>query len=76
MFSEDQMEQLRSFPEVSRDELIRYFTPAAGDVAFVIDGIIPPELAELMYAGDGKHRWTPDGSPMRCGRNWTPSCRC
>jgi hypothetical protein len=26
MFSEDQLEQLRSFPEVSRDELIRYFT--------------------------------------------------
>jgi hypothetical protein len=21
-----------------------------------VDGIIPPELAELMYAGDGKHR--------------------
>jgi TnpA family transposase len=38
MFSEDQLEQLRSFPEVSRDELIRYFTPAAGDVAFVDPG--------------------------------------
>jgi len=31
MFSEDQLEQLRSFPEISRDELIRYFTPAAED---------------------------------------------
>ena len=38
MFSEDQLEQLRSFPEISRDELIRYFTPAAGDVAFVDTG--------------------------------------
>src|SRR6516225_6908978 len=38
MFSGDQLEQLRSFPEVSRDELIRYFTPAAGDVAFVDPG--------------------------------------
>ena len=41
MFSEDQLEQLeqlRSFPEVSRDELIRYFTPTAGDVAFVDPG--------------------------------------
>ena len=38
MFSEDQLEQLRSFPEVSRDELIRYFTPAAGDVSFVDAG--------------------------------------
>jgi hypothetical protein len=38
MFSEDQLEQLRSFPEISRDELIRYFTPTAGDVAFVDTG--------------------------------------
>ena len=38
MFSEDQLEQLRSFPEISRDELIRYFTPAVGDVAFVDPG--------------------------------------
>ena len=38
MFSEDQLEQLRSFPEVSRDELIRYFTPATGEVAFVDPG--------------------------------------
>ena len=38
MFSEDQLEQLRSFPEISRDELIRYFTPATGDVAFVDTG--------------------------------------
>jgi hypothetical protein len=38
MFSEDQLERLRSFPEISRDELIRYFTPATGDVAFVDTG--------------------------------------
>jgi TnpA family transposase len=38
MFSEDQLEQLRSFPEISRDELIRYFTPTTGDVAFVDTG--------------------------------------
>jgi TnpA family transposase len=38
MFSQDQLEQLRSFPEVSRDELVRYFTPTAGDVAFVHPG--------------------------------------
>jgi hypothetical protein len=38
MFSEDQLGQLRSFPEVSRDELIRYFTPMAGHVAFVDPG--------------------------------------
>jgi hypothetical protein len=26
MFSEDQLEQLRSFPDVGKDELIRFFT--------------------------------------------------
>ena len=36
MFSEEQLEQLRSFPEISRDELIRYFTLTPADVAFVI----------------------------------------
>ena len=25
MFSEDQLEQLRSFPEIGKDDLIRYF---------------------------------------------------
>ncbi|HEY9525177.1 MAG TPA: DUF4158 domain-containing protein [Thermopolyspora sp.] len=37
MFSEEQLEQLRSFPEISADELIRYFTPTA-DAAFVSPG--------------------------------------
>nr|SBO98750.1 probable transposase [Nonomuraea gerenzanensis] len=35
MFSEEQLAQLRSFPEISADELIRYFTPTSADVAFV-----------------------------------------
>jgi TnpA family transposase len=38
MFSEEQLEQLRSFPEISADELIRYFTPTAADAAFVSPG--------------------------------------
>ncbi|MET9343339.1 DUF4158 domain-containing protein [Nonomuraea sp. NPDC003804] len=38
MFSEEQLEQLRSFPEISSDELIRYFTPTPADVAFVDPG--------------------------------------
>jgi hypothetical protein len=38
MFSEDQLEQLRSFREISTDELVRYFTPTTGDVAFVDPG--------------------------------------
>jgi len=35
MFSREQYEQLRSFPEISRDELFRYFTLTPADVAFV-----------------------------------------
>jgi hypothetical protein len=38
MFSEEQLEQLRSFPEITDDELIRYFTPTAADLAFVSPG--------------------------------------
>ncbi|MET8390112.1 DUF4158 domain-containing protein [Streptosporangium canum] len=38
MFSDEQLEQLRSFPEISADELIRYFTPTAADAAFVSPG--------------------------------------
>ncbi|MEO3884515.1 DUF4158 domain-containing protein [Nonomuraea sp. B5E05] len=38
MFSEEQLEQLRSYPEITSDELIRYFTPTAADVAFVSPG--------------------------------------
>ncbi|MGH3933364.1 MAG: Tn3 family transposase [Pseudonocardiaceae bacterium] len=38
MFSEDQLEQLRSFPEIGRDDLIRSFTLTPADVAFVDPG--------------------------------------
>jgi TnpA family transposase len=38
MFSREQYEQLRSFPEISRDELIRYFTLTSADVGFVDPG--------------------------------------
>ena len=38
MFSREQYEQLRSFPEISRDELFRYFTLTPADVAFVDPG--------------------------------------
>lgn len=43
MFSE---EQLRSFPEISADELIRYFTPTSADVAFVDPGRGRPHLEQ------------------------------
>jgi hypothetical protein len=38
MFSEEQLEQLRSFPDIGRDDLIRYFTLTRADVGFVGPG--------------------------------------
>jgi hypothetical protein len=38
MFSDEQLEQLRSFPDIGRDDLIRFFTLTTGDVAFVDPG--------------------------------------
>ncbi|MBB4942820.1 hypothetical protein FHR32_007220 [Streptosporangium album] len=38
MFSKEQLEQLRSFPDIGRDELITYFTLTPADVAFVDPG--------------------------------------
>ncbi|WP_127933389.1 DUF4158 domain-containing protein [Nonomuraea polychroma] len=35
MFSDDQLERLRSFPDTGRDDLIRYFTLTPADVAFI-----------------------------------------
>jgi hypothetical protein len=37
-FSEEQLEQLRSFPDIGRDDLIRYFTLTRADVAFADPG--------------------------------------
>jgi hypothetical protein len=38
MFSEEQLERLQSFPDIARDDLIRYFTLTRADVAFVDTG--------------------------------------
>ncbi len=38
MFSSEQLEQLRSFPDIGRDELITHFTLTPADVAFVDPG--------------------------------------
>ena len=38
MFSEDQLEQLRSFPDIGKDDLIRFFTLTPADIAFVDPG--------------------------------------
>jgi hypothetical protein len=38
LFSDDQLEQLRSFPDIGRDDLIRFFMLTPADVAFVDPG--------------------------------------
>ncbi|MEV0197876.1 DUF4158 domain-containing protein [Nonomuraea sp. NPDC050691] len=38
MFSEDQLERLRSYPDIGRDDLIRYFTLTPAGVAFIDPG--------------------------------------
>jgi len=38
VFSEEELAQLRGFPEITRDELIRFFTLTAADRAFVDPG--------------------------------------
>src|ERR1700730_10547327 len=38
MFAEDQLERLRTFPGISRDDLIRYLTLMPADVAFLDSG--------------------------------------
>src|SRR6266516_7903595 len=34
LFSDDQLDRLRSFPDIGKDDLIRYFTLTGADVAF------------------------------------------
>jgi Domain of unknown function (DUF4158) len=38
VFSDEELERLRSFPDVSREELIRFFTLTPADVAFIDPG--------------------------------------
>ncbi|ACZ90538.1 DUF4158 domain-containing protein [Streptosporangium roseum] len=38
MFSDDQLERLRSFPDIGRDDLIRCFTLTPADVVFMDPG--------------------------------------
>ena len=35
VFSDEDLERLRSFPEINREELIRFFTLTAADVEFI-----------------------------------------
>nr|WP_256257621.1 DUF4158 domain-containing protein [Nonomuraea pusilla] len=47
MFSEDQLERLRSYPDIGRDDLIRYFTLTPADVAFIDPGRGPTDRLGL-----------------------------
>src|SRR4051812_22622982 len=38
LFSDDQVEALKAFPDIDKDELIRFFTLTPADVAFVDPG--------------------------------------
>ncbi|NKT37715.1 DUF4158 domain-containing protein, partial [Rhodococcus hoagii] len=38
MFADEELERLRGFPEISREELFRYFTLTPADLAFVDPG--------------------------------------
>ena len=38
MFTDEELEALRRFPEIGREELFRFFTLAPADVAFVDPG--------------------------------------
>ena len=38
LFSDDQLEALKGFPDIDKDELIRFFTLTPADVAFVDPG--------------------------------------
>ena len=35
MFADEELQRLREFPEISREELFRYFTLTPADMAFV-----------------------------------------
>ncbi len=67
MFSREQYEQLRSFPEISREELFRYFTLTPAEMAFV-----DPGAARVQLTGSGwlsNSRRFPDKSAgTRCDR--------
>ncbi|MCX4538859.1 DUF4158 domain-containing protein (plasmid) [Streptomyces sp. NBC_00841] len=38
VFSDDELEQLRGYPEINKEELIRFFTLTPADVGFIDPG--------------------------------------
>jgi hypothetical protein len=48
VFTDEELESLRRFPEIGREELFRFFTLTPADVAFV-----DPARAEVRSTGSG-----------------------
>jgi hypothetical protein len=65
LFSDDQMAQLRLYPGIGTDELIRFFTLAPADVAFVDDPRRRVELPGGEGGSVGKPRWS-EGLEREC----------
>jgi Domain of unknown function (DUF4158) len=38
LFADEELARLREFPDISREELFRYFTLTAADIAFLTPG--------------------------------------
>ena len=82
LFSDDQMEALKGFPDIDKDELIRFFTLSPADVAFVDPGRgrgpadrlgLAVQLCTLPWLGSYPmrcvllRRWRWPGWPSGCG---------
>ncbi len=72
MFSGEQYEQLRSFPEITRDELFRYFTLTPTDVAFVDPGADRGPGDRLGMAIQLSTYYTPAVKPLRAAGRSIP----
>jgi len=62
VFADEELERLRGFPEIGRDELARFFTLTPADVAFVGQtaaavGESWPWVRRCPYEGEIEIRW-------------------
>jgi hypothetical protein len=86
LFPDDQMERLRSFPDIGTDELIRFCTLTAADAAFVDPGRgrgpadrlgLAVQLCTLPWLGVCGRLWPEmyaDARRSMIGRRWSMPC--
>jgi hypothetical protein len=55
MFSEDQLERLRTFPDIGRDDLVRYFTLSPAELAFTIRAMVGGRRTGLVLPFNWRH---------------------